>query len=87
MSRAQQGLTQHLEASHDLFVYGYPDDVNALRVVSVEPRDDIYTSASQFQSLEANIMKDPVNKVNLLPIIIFTSSDACQCACVISACI
>ena len=65
MSCVQQGLTQHLEASHDLFVYGYPDDVNALRVISVEPKDDIYSSTGHFQSLEANILKDPVNKVGL----------------------
>ncbi|KAK9915282.1 hypothetical protein WJX75_007086 [Coccomyxa subellipsoidea] len=56
------GLTQHLEASHDLFVYGHPDNVNALQVISVEPKDDIYSSTGHFQSLEANILKDPVNK-------------------------
>lgn len=54
----------HLEASHDLFVYGFPNDpFNALRVVSVEPRDDIFTPSGQFQSLESEGLQDPVNKV------------------------
>ncbi len=62
----QQGLTQHLEASHDLFVYGYPKDSNALPVVSLEPREDIYNASSAFQDPEAKNMRDPVNKVLIL---------------------
>jgi len=68
----------HLEASHDLFVYGFPNDLfNALRVVSVEPRNDIFSPSGQFQSLEAEGLQDPVNKVTT-SLIVFSN---CKITC------
>ncbi|CAL8468901.1 g8442 [Coccomyxa elongata] len=56
------GLEQHLEASHDMFMYGYSDEANALRTVVVEPKEELYTPGGEFQALENDALRDPVNK-------------------------
>lgn len=61
-----KGLEQHLEASHDMFMYGYSDEANALRTVVVEPKEELYSPSGEFQVLESDALRDPVNKVNLL---------------------
>ena len=54
-----------MEASHDMFMYGYSDEANALRAVVVEPKEELYTPSGEFQLLESDVLRDPVNKVSL----------------------
>ncbi len=48
-----------------MFMYGYSDEANALRTVVVEPKEELYTPGGEFQALENDALKDPVNKVSL----------------------
>jgi hypothetical protein len=60
-----QGLQQHLEASHDLFVYGFSrDHPDVVPTVNVHIAPDIYNSKGEFVQLDIDAYHMPANKVN-----------------------
>lgn len=60
-----QGLQQHLEASHDLFVYGFSrDHPDVVPTVNVHIAPDIYNSHGEFVQLDIDAYHMPANKVN-----------------------
>ena len=65
ISRAMQGLQQHLRASHDLFDYGFSEDSPMrLPAVSVEVAAGIYNANHTFQSPEASLLGNSASKVS-----------------------
>lgn len=60
-----QGLQQHLEATHDLFVYGFSrDHPDVVPTVNVHIAPDVYNSHGEFVQLDIDAYHMPANKVN-----------------------
>ena len=62
-----QGLQQHIEASHDLFDFGYPQaEPGGLPTVEVRCPDDLYDQQGKLQTLETDDLHDDHGKVRSL---------------------
>lgn len=60
---AAQGLQQHLEATHDLFVYGFArDHPDIIPTVNVHVAPDVYNSRNEFVQLDIEAYRLPANK-------------------------
>lgn len=61
--RSLTGLQQHLEATHDLFVYGFArDHPDIIPTVNVHVAPDVYNSRNEFVQLDIEAYRLPANK-------------------------
>lgn len=59
-----QGLQQHIEASHDLFDFGYPKaEPGGCPTVEVRCPPDLYDQQGKLQTLETDDLHDDKGKV------------------------
>lgn len=59
-------MQQHLEATHDLFVYGVSrDHPDVVPTVNVHIAPDIYNSHGEFVQLDIDAYHMPANKVHM----------------------